>query len=294
MSFLAFINLLNLFIGALVTVDVTVCDEAGAPVPNIGVNIGTYTEILNLNERCKTFSKRTDASGRATFRYAAIDPEFNCSVYSPDGEYESQSINKIRFKATSTAFTTSFKEKRKSVHFVIKKKPIPEKIIVSAVMAGKAVPVDKGTLGFDLMKHDWVPPHGKGKVADFWIDYERKVHKNDLDEIAGRLFFKEKDAGFYIVKREQLQESGNNHADPQAVYSSSRPFYYREILHRPSVCTDLALNGECLVLRTRIEHSGEGKVSTAHYSVVNGPFFVWRSMRMDGYVFNTRPNDVSF
>lgn len=297
MLFASLLGLMTKLLGTFVTVDVEVRDPSGVPVPGLVVRLSTLDRNVDLNSDYRNYLARTDRDGRVSFHYWAVSTFFSCSVDSPredfpDEAYEPQLLDFQRFKATSHGLWSTFHERRKTVKFVVKRKPVPEKIIVSETMAGKAVGVDKGTLGFDLVKNDWVKPHGHGKTADFWIDYARKS-RGDRNEIACRMYFKGKDEGFYVVPRELLDRPESCRVDMAAQFQNEGFAYYNSMGGGRSVMTNLASRGECLVLRTRVAHDELGKMSSAHYSVIRGTFHIWRAISMGGYMFNTRPNDTN-
>ena len=289
-------GLVTQLLGTFVAVDVTVRDEAGAPVSNLVVGVSTIKRGVDFNSDYKSFRKRTDQDGHASFIYHAVSPYFDCSVYSPsenspDEEYEPQS-REFHFKSTPHELWCTFHERRKKVDFVVRKIPVPEKVIVSAGMAGKAFKPEKGTFGFDLMKNDWVPPHGHGRTADFWIDYKRGKCEAG-DEISGRLYFKEKDAGFYVVPRASLDDPTACRVDADARYRNESLSYYRNVRPGRSIVTNFASSSECLVLRTRVVHDASGRIASANYSVLRGCVRAWWAFYVDGYMFNTRPNDTN-
>ena len=159
----------------------------------------------------------------------------------------------------------------------------------------RKLPNTKGRLGFDLAEYDWLPPYGKGAVADFYVVRE----KDNVPDVGpyefGRIEF-DVDCGCYMGKQTGSKAfPATYHADPYGSYHTN--IVLKCILHKdlrdwieplPVIGKD-----EYLVLRTRVVHDEKGNIVSANYSRILGEFKVNPSISSDEVIFNPRPNDTN-
>ena len=134
------------------------------------------------------------------------------------------------------------------------------------------VPRKNGRHGFDMMKYDWLPPLGKGEVADFY--FIRRIGEEVDDGVWGWLEFPEK-CGMYTGKQTGCKNfPSTNGADTNAVYKSRIPFIFDRANEGKKGITykDILNEDEYGVLRTRVVCDARGNIIKANYSKVLGPF----------------------
>ena len=114
------------------------------------------------------------------------------------------------------------------------------------------VPRKNGRHGFDMMKYDWLPPLGKGEVADFY--FIRRIGEEVDDGVWGWLEFPEK-CGMYTGKQTGCKNFPSTYgADTNAVYKSRIPFIFEHSDDGKKGITykDIVNEDEYGVLRTRV------------------------------------------
>ena len=283
------------FVGNVVNVHVHVADEFGAPISNALVQVGTLEsngDRFARSPRYKTLERRSDAHGDARFTYASVSGRIRCMA-TAEGCYPEED-DKQRFASSYSDFTkVVLSEHSKDFSFTLRRKKNPIPMYASSTPLDFKLPFQKGFWGFDLKAHDWIAPYGKGKVADFSIEYAEEGMADGLFSCTGAVVFAGLD-GAYVMKKNKSKAFWSVHeADTNAVYAQRFPFYYfpaedgskRECRH------DTINEDEYLVMRTRVETDASGNVKSANYSKIYGPFLVGRGLRFRESCFNPTPND---
>ena len=167
-------------------------------------------------------------------------------------------------------------------------------------------------------RFDWLPPHGKGKVADFYyvrarpdetnmtkrVRYDKSGYyqfKNGesgypkLGEVVGRIEFDE-NCGAYIEKQTGCESFPSTHCvDVGREYVSSIPIaiiFCDEF--RVWVYESPVVNGnEYMVIRSRVKCDEKGNIISANYSKILGPAGLAGLVNFKESVFNPRPNDTN-
>ncbi len=150
---------------------VCVLDEDGLPVSNAVVRAGFYqSKSVGRGagiELAKRFVKLTDTNGVCSF-------QGRCNgtvVWGPekDGYYSTLGIrvplNKVsfgRFEPWNLQYEATL---RKIIN------PVP---MYAKRLWDEFIPAYGAPLGYDLMKGDWLPPHGRGETADFIFQLDCK------------------------------------------------------------------------------------------------------------------------
>ena len=122
------------------------------------------------------------------------------------------------------------------------------------------MPQETEEAGFDMMKGDWIAPHGIGEIADFRV---RKpcVDSNGVETASAALVFQGTGNGAYLdFKRPTSWFWSAYNADPQATYSQTFPQTNGFIVG----------TNDYIVLRTRAVANDTGMVESAHYGKIYG------------------------
>ena len=122
------------------------------------------------------------------------------------------------------------------------------------------MPQETEEAGFDMMKGDWIAPHGIGEIADFRV---RKpcVDSNGVETASAALVFQGTGNGAYLdFKRPTSWFWSAYNADPQATYSQTFPQTNGFIVG----------TNDYIVLRTRAIANDTGMVESAHYGKIYG------------------------
>ena len=154
------------------------------------------------------------------------------------------------------------------------------------------VPVKNGRYGFDLRLGSWLPPLGKGEVADFY--YVRKIGEEPLED--GSVAWLEFDSGcgaYFGIQTGSKVFPSTYCANTNAVFRNRLPFMFvkNDSDDKRIDWRDIATGDEYLVLRTRVKLDSNGKVIEANYSKILGPFRFGYAVESPCVVFNHRVND---
>ena len=301
---------------------VKVIDDEGNPVSNATVHVGfTSGHVVFAEGESCDYEARTGQDGNAVVKFYGGSSDVHWFVKA-DGFYQSE-FRKEVFKIEVVPIPPIFykvkmleHEKRGEITLYRKKNPQPM-YAYSRQMKVEA-PFANGRYGFDLQRFDWLPPLGKGKVADLYYVRERKdvervnkvisqnkgyrlsVFRSDepdapqFGEEVGRIEF-EKGCGAYVCKQTGNANFPATHrADLTEGYCSSIPIRISEnngklwLQEGPVIAKD-----EYMVIRSRVKYDKLGNVVSANYSKIVGPWEIGSMMCPFETVFNPRPNDTN-
>lgn len=166
---------------------VTVTDSDGNPISNAVVRVGFSTSHVIFGGGHTSSNKggqaeaKTDTNGIAVVKFNCTTSEFGWHVEA-DGYYRSES-HRGHFKGEDVIIPPAFgyvilheheKEGKTTIWRKINPQPMYSYRLSEAYgNAVNKVPVKNGRYGFDLRLGSWLPPLGKGDVADFY--YVRKI-----------------------------------------------------------------------------------------------------------------------
>ena len=158
-------------------------------------------------------------------------------------------------------------------------------------------------IGFDLEKHDFVQPYGKGETMDFevFFDWDGKWF-HDYTGMGKRIRFTDKFTGYYQCAVKVVSEfKGPYSALPDATYQQNADFYERVIIdpnaYGRRYDRKVFDKNKCWVVRSRCKVDAEGNLVSAHYSVINNIAFGCDKGGV-AYIcvtgaFNPTPNDTN-
>ena len=258
---------------------VTVTDGDGLPVSNAVVSLGfSAGHIVFAPGRSYDYKARTDAHGKAEIIFNGRSSRFGWDVKA-DGYYRNgphdETLNVEVTQVPPIFYTVTILEHEKERKVTLWKKKNPQPMIVHGVGYEEdehRVPSKNGRYGFDIMKYDWLPPLGRGEIADF--HYVRCFGDDVPDGVVGWLEFPEK-CGMYTGKQTGCKNFPSTYgADTNAVYKSRITFIFDHSDDGKKGITykDIVNEDEYGVLRTRVVCDARGNIIKANYSKVLGPF----------------------
>ena len=279
---------------------VTVTDKDGEPVANAIVGLGfSAGNVVFSTGRSYDYETRTDSLGKAEIKFSGKSSQFAWDVRA-DGYYRSGPHDEtLRVEVTQIPpmfYSVKVLEHKKVREVTLWKKINPQPMysyrLSNAFAGNPKVPVKFGRYGFDLKLGDWLPPLGKGDVADFY--YVRNNDESPTED--GCIAWLEFDAGCgaYFGKQTGCEEFPSTYcANTNAVFQNKVPFMFvkKNADDKPIVCRDVANDDEYMVLRTRVKFDSSGKIIEANYSKILGPFRFSRYVKTPCVVFNHRVND---
>ncbi len=301
---------------------VRVTDDEGYPVSNATVNVDfTSSHVVFGEGTDHHYEAKTDTNGNAVVKFNCTTSDFAWHV-DADGYYRSD-IRTENFKSEDVVIPPAFgfvklheHEKHGEVKLYRKKNPQPMYAYTREM--GVLSPSANGRYGFDLQLFDWLPPHGKGEVADFYYVRDRPDDARDkgfaklgksgfflfkngeagypkLGDVIGRIEFAE-NCGAYIGKQTGCSSFPSLYrADPNQEYLRSFPITIRgNGGHTVWLEESDAVNGgEYMVIRSRVKCDEQGNIVSANYSKILGTMRLTGAVGVEEAVFNPRPNDTN-
>ena len=212
---------------------VTVTDGDGMPVSNAVVSLGfSAGHIVFARGRSYDYETRTDARGKAEIKFKGKSSQFGWDVKA-DGYYRSGPHDEtLKVEVTQVPpmfYTVTMLEHEKERTATLWKRINPQPMysyrLSEAVDFTRKGPVKKGRYGFDLKLGAWLPPLGKGEVADFY--YVRNIGEEPMSD--GSVAWLEFDdgCGAYFGKQTGCKEFPSTYcANTNAVFRNRLPFMF--------------------------------------------------------------------
>lgn len=278
-----------------VCMDVNVHDTEGRPVKGAAVRLSTndrQTMPYQKPSRQK-LSGTTDSEGRMTKRFHCWDGHVNCYV-SADGYYQERIID-IFFKSSFNrdTSTTDFLEDHKTIEVCLKPKINP--IGLYAYRPDYRcwnLGDETSCCGYDLRLGDWLPPRGKGETADFYVHHSATV-SNGVHISKARITFGQ-GGGAYVVKGAGALRPIVYRADTNCVFQASfETTTSRRESDKWPVSGAFLSQYDALVIRSRVVVDSHGKIVSANYSKIYGPFSVNEIFSFGQTCFNPTKNDTN-
>ena len=170
-----------------------------------------------------------------------------------------------------------------------KKTPIDMPTLVDTAIA---VPVTNVWLGLDLEMFSLTKPYGDGLHVDMLLRFNSEsVNKYVPNWATMEVSFTNNPyAGFYVLPKDGFSEMKCSYnADTNIHYQATRTFR----MGRLSSDKDILDENSYMVFRTRTTVDDKGRLVSAHYGKIYGPWLIWRNTRARMMFFNTTPNDTN-
>jgi len=165
---------------------IKVVTDEGDPLANVVVAASTFDHWVSGEGFGKdvntTSTANTDMDGLATIEMPSIDGRFGIGVREQRGFYRDGGIWDYRLKEIKDG---KWQPWNPSIKIVFK--PILNPIPMFAKKVGELpnaveIPVIGKPVGFDLMKGDWVAPHGVGSTPDLLFTLTEEVRFQSVDK----------------------------------------------------------------------------------------------------------------
>jgi hypothetical protein len=199
-------------------ITVRIVDEQATAVADVPVKLEVYSHTVPSPDFGRDVwdetTKITDAGGTVTFTRRSPINEVVFGVYpTPAGFYEDSGMEFLFDHEPSWG---RWRPWNPTVTHVLKRivNPVPMHVRYVGFNWEEKIPVMEEPVGFDLVKSDWVKPHGEGEVPDFvfWLKVE------NLPDPPG---WNEKRQGYYHLYRTRFRMSFSNEGD------GIQPFYVK-------------------------------------------------------------------
>ena len=306
-NFVIILSLAQILAGcASERLQVTVTDSSGSPISNALVSVGFSTSHVlfgggHASRRSVGHAEsRTGTNGIAVVKFNCTSSDFGWYVEA-DGYYRSD-IRREHFKGEDVIIPPVFgyvilheheKEGKETLWRRINPQPMYSYHLSEAWgNAINKIPLKNGRYGFDIRLGAWLPPLGKGEVADFY--YVRNIGEEPLEDGSVASLEFDSGCGAYFGKQTGSKVFPSTYcANTNAVFRNRLPFMFvkKDSDDKRIDWRDIATGDEYMVLRTRVKLDSAGNVIMANYSKILGPFRFGYAVESPCVVFNHRVND---
>ena len=161
---------------------VKVVDDEGIPVSNATVNVGFSSgHVAFAQGRSCDYKAKTGRDGNAVVRFDGGSSDVYWSVKA-DGYYPSDTHHEVFnvevVQVPPVFYKVNMLEHEKHCEIILYRKKDPQPMYAYTREMDVKSPMANGRYGFDLQLFDWLPPHGHGKVADFYYVRARPDETN--------------------------------------------------------------------------------------------------------------------
>lgn len=275
---------------------VDVRDDLGRPISNAVVSVKTLNRLaIGYGTRPSHFlwaSNRTDETGTSMVCFDCLTADFACYV-SSENHYPEKNLKGRYLARENSSLGMDILSPVTNMSFVLRRRIMPVPMYTFGALSKYGMPSKEGVWGFDLKKGDWVRPWGRGETEDFKVEYHLTQTNNNI-LCFGSVVFEEDGSGGYIlpkVKSGMLQSSYA--VDTNATFRTRFDFSARVNLSNPhdNERRDVLGEDEYLVIRSRVKVDVRGRVVSANYSKIYGPFKIGDELFFSQSSFNPEVND---
>ena len=185
------------------------------------------------------------------------------------------------------------------ISYTARLRPIrnPVKLMTSDGAKGHDINEPNVWMGFDILKDDWVGPHGKGETVDFEVMYDsdgKKLFDYTGSELTMR-FVRPYDGAYVRTMDWDSEFPTDYEAMTNGQYKTRFWFFERKNAPR-DWSSEKITKDQYLVLRVRSKTDGNGNFIGAHYAMIQGPLSFGWGRKSFGFVglhtfFNPTFND---
>jgi hypothetical protein len=288
-----------------------VLTEDGKPLENVDVHVA-IENFNDFKDGSNDIRGKTDEEGK--FSAEGIGRPVAAIIASHEGYYPSRK---------DYGNWNNFEEARKTGKYI----PWDQEINLTLRKVGKSVPMmvwlgneinrnvspdPGGEVGYDMFVHDWISPHGKGKVSDLLITLDLQPEDDKTMKVKGEVKFGNEDDGLIPISEFPVPESLLKYprVAPKEGYEVKlvNPFFPIGVNRSQAAVKEPV--GYMFRIRTSKDKSS-GKILSAYYGKIvapvgytenANPFVVYSFRRKDdrhvfdpyiefSYYLNPTPND---
>ena len=251
----------------LLKIKVLVVDDEGKPVEGAKVGLsgvvgskpnsgGGFPENVYGNDEALT-----NKEGGAELEVGSLSPEYGLNVHK-SGFYNGD-VKEPKVKLQGNEWISEVALAK----VIIKRIKRPVAMYVKEVEAL----VEKGGMGYDFMIGDWLPPHGKGKIADLKVNLvKRDINVETGYDVQVEVTFSNEHDGVIVWTADHGINSGSvlksSQEAPIEGYEKLRKLYSRKKVGGDAEQSDSMNTNYYFRVRTKID--SHGNVKRAHYGKI--------------------------
>ena len=277
--------------GAMAEVCLKVLDDSGEPVTNASVRA-----VFDILPEPRSFYGRTDTNGVCVVRGMTNGNYIEFRVGKKGYYGSTKRITYIQMHAEHDVSDGKWQPYGSEQQILLRPVKAPLRLISESAIEYKFTRQLGAWIGFDVEKHDFVAPHGKGEKSDFdvYLDWDGKRFP-DCKKIGLKIRFAQPYSGYYEIPINSESELTTPYnATPGNEYFQSAELYDIYDGKRIRQTFD---KSKCWVVRSRCRIDDNGRLIAANYTVVR---FTGISGSRDGMAgfcflsaFNPTPNDTN-
>lgn len=275
---------------------VRVVDPCGMPVSGAVVSLRTMNKFIPFGSNRKrdfnVYQSATDTNGVAVISFNCLNAGFTWAVRASPTHYFSE-MHREEFASVDMGFAPPIlQEHAKCAEVVVWPKINPQPMYARHQYPSIRTPKLNGRFGFDMKVFDWLPPQGRGEVADFYL-VQNVGNIEPGTEFSGYIEFDDGCGAYLAHKTGNKIFPSTYSADTNASFMARFDFVQVEQKDGKPVVRRkyIAREDEYMVLRTRVKRDLKGNIVSANYSKMLGPVGVGYRLEFGELVFNHRPND---
>ena len=280
--------------GANADIKILVKDQDGEPVKNAIIKAAFLCDYSSGGNQEINVITGNDGScivrGKSTGKF-----KWNVSK---DGYYVSSGEwNLVRSKSKKAVAKGKWLPYGDTREITIRKMLRPGELqVVPRKIYGFPIPKFDEWLGFDLEMYDWMAPHGKGRFSDVCLKFSSTISDkfNEYKHEMYVSFTNNPHAGVYM-----LNECAESELKTDYVVNTNKMFRQTLVFAQKKtpdalISKDYLSQGKYLVYRTRTSVDRDGKLTSAHYGTILGPWVsTGKFMIMHDGCFNPKSNDIN-
>lgn len=272
--------------GANAKIIYRVVDDEGMPITNTVVH-GTWQNDYPRKMWKEEFN--TDTNGVFVAK-GRVGGRFTCQI-DKEGYYSSCAGIDFHWRKGVSPLVKDgrWQPYGESKTIILKrvKKPINMKLLQHTWFRAPATNV---WIGFDFECFSWTSPYGNGKNNDILVRFNYSAHNKYYTDWSKMdiSFTNNSYAGFYKVKKDLYSDMKNPY-----LVDTNRIFIATNSYGTIKTKANILGSDSCLVFRTRTKVDENGRLLSAHYGVIHGPWTTEFGMEADAIFFNTNPNDIN-
>ena len=278
--------------GALGKYTYRVVDDEGNVVPNARAHV--WFKSYGRPQDKADWIVETDTNGMFTVEHR-FNEKFSVGI-DKEGYYHSRDEINYLTMSELPVKDGKWQPYGKERTVTLKRIRNPQQMNGSACYVDFKIPAYDDWLGFDFDRNQFVAPHGQGVFSDVLLRFTREVKsRNDYHMSMEVSFTNQMYAGAYVLKQDLQSEMRSvYHAETNAMYVQSFSYVYDRAAKK-GVRQDKLEEDEYLVFRTRTIVDDRGRLVSARYGKIYGPWYYVgpRGMSIHGVYFNPTPNNVN-
>lgn len=282
--------------GAMAKIELMLVNDNGVPVSHADVDV-----FMGMNFRPKgyTITGRTDTNGVFVISGKTCGDEIEVNVSKAGFYHTSRTFRFAEMGREHEVKDGRWQPYGETERVILRDIRNPMEMPHEDFWKFKYTKSINTWIGYDIKENDFVPPNGKGKVADFevYIDWDGEWLPT-YTGMAARIRFTEPFSGYYTCGVNSDSEFRGPYSALGSLIDQTEAEFYERVIDKGTRREQSRFNPDkCWVVRSRCKVSPDGKLVEANYSVIHDIAFTCKGGGYGGFcvigAFNPTPNDTN-